>query len=193
MTSRILRLDATARASGSYSRQLTDKIVARFDGASVTTRTLNEVFPQIDDAWVAANNTPAAERTAEHQAALSFSDTLIKEVQAADTVVIGLPIYNFMVPTSLKAWVDQIARVGVTFQYGEDGPKGLLTNKRVIVAVASGGTQIGSDYDFATPYLRFMLGFFGITDVTFVGATGLAMDETAALTRADTAISGLAA
>ncbi len=86
-------------------------------------------------------------------------------MQAADTLVIGLPIYNFGVPAALKAWVDQVARAGVTFRYTETGPKGLLTGKRAIIAVASGGTEAGSDVDFATGYIRHVLGFIGITDV----------------------------
>ena len=87
--------------------------------------------------------------------------------------MIGSPIYNFGVPAVLKAWIDQIARAGVTFKYGENGPEGLLEGKKVIVTIASGGTAIGSDYDFATPYLKFALGFLGITDVTVLGKDDL--------------------
>jgi FMN-dependent NADH-azoreductase len=112
-------------------------------------------------------------------------------LRAADTIVIGLPIYNFGIPASLKAWVDLIARAGETFAYSETGPKGLLENKRVIVTVASGGVPVGSPMDHATTYLTQVLGFIGITDVTYVSAGGLAMDPEAALKSAEAEIDAL--
>jgi FMN-dependent NADH-azoreductase len=123
--------------------------------------------------------TPADARSDAQNEALSFSDTLVAEVIAADTIVIGTPIYNFGAPAVLKAWIDQIARAGVTFQYTENGPEGLLEGKKVIIAVASGGTQIGSDYDFASPYLKFALGFLGITDVTVLSKDDILNEEAA--------------
>ena len=111
----------------------------------------------------------------------------------ADTIVIGTPIYNFSVPSTLKAWIDLVARVGVTFNYTETGPVGLLEGKRAIIAVASGGTQAGSDIDFATTYLRHVLGFIGITDVELVAADQLSMDEEGSMQRAKSAIEALAA
>ncbi len=113
----ILRLDASARRDGSVTRDLTSRILARFPQADVTTRDLADGLPLIDAAWVAANFTPEADRDAAQRAALALSDTLIAEVRAADTLVIGLPIYNFGVPATLKAWIDLIARAGVTFRY----------------------------------------------------------------------------
>jgi hypothetical protein len=108
----------------------------------------------------------------------------VAELKAADTLVIGLPIYNFGVPAALKAWVDQVARAGVTFKYSEYGPKGLLEGKRAIVAVASGGTEAGSDIDFATGYIRHVLGFIGITDVEFVTADRLMLDADGTMAKA---------
>ncbi len=113
------------------------------------------------------------------------------EVQAADTIVIGLPIYNFGVPAALKAWIDLIARAGVTFQYSAEGPKGLLTGKHAIVAVASGGTEIGSDIDFASGYIRHVLGFVGITDVTFIRADRTALDMDGTVRSARDAVDAL--
>lgn len=188
----LLRIDASARRQGSVSRDLTAKIINRFD-ATITTRDLATGVPLIDEAWVAANFTPADQRTPEQAQTLALSDALVAEVQAADTLVIGLPIYNFGVPAALKAWIDQIARAGVTFRYTENGPKGLLEGKRAIIAVASGGTEAGSEIDFATGYLRHILGFIGITDVTMVTADRLMGGAEAVLKNAEDQVAALAA
>ncbi len=185
MTQNILRIDASARRTGSVSRDLVSKIIDRIGpSASVTTRDLAEGMSLIDESWVGANFTPAADRSDEQREKLALSDTLVAEINAADTLVIGLPIYNFGVPAALKAWVDQVARAGVTFQYSEYGPKGLLEGKRAIVAVASGGTEAGSDIDFATGYIRHVLGFIGITDVEFVTADRLMVDADGTMAKA---------
>jgi FMN-dependent NADH-azoreductase len=125
MTQHILRIDASARRSGSVSRDLADRIVARIGaGATVTTRDLADGVPLIDEAWIGSAYTPPADRTAEQRERLALSDTLVAELQAADTLVIGLPIYNFGVPAAFKAWIDQVARAGVTFEYSPQGPRG---------------------------------------------------------------------
>jgi FMN-dependent NADH-azoreductase len=173
------------------SRDLTHRIVDRFERAQVTTRDLATPLPQIAEDWIGANFTPAADRTAAQAETLRLSDTLIEEVKAADVLVIGLPIYNFGVPAALKAWIDLVARAGVTFQYSPTGPKGLLAGKRAIVAVASGGTEMGSDIDFATGYIRHVLGFIGITDVVFVAADRLSRDADATLAEAHLAVQTL--
>lgn len=188
----ILRIDTSARSSGSVSRDLTDRVIARFPDATVTTRDLAPGLPLIDETWVGANFTPAADRTPDQRAVLALSDELIAEVQAADTLVIGLPIYNFGVPATLKAWVDQVVRAGVTFRYTENGPEGLLQGKRAIVIVASGGTRAGSEIDFATGYIRHVLGFVGITEVEFVTADRLALDPESTLQSARNQIDELA-
>ena len=113
------------------------------------------------------------------------------EIKAADVVLIGLPIYNFGVPAALKAWIDLVARAGVTFRYTESGPVGLLAGKRAIVTVASGGTEAGSDIDFATPYIRHALKFIGITDVLFVKADRLAVNPEGTLKAAEKAVADL--
>jgi len=161
----ILHIDASAQLETSKSRAASGRIAAAL-GGSVTHRDLTaDPLPQIDGAWADARLTDPATRSAEDTARLALSDTLVAELQAADTVVIGTPIYNFAAPASVKAWMDLVPRPRVTFAYTPDGPKGLLEGKKAIVIVASGGVAIGSPADFLTPHLRFFLGFIGIADV----------------------------
>ncbi|MEM9796783.1 MAG: NAD(P)H-dependent oxidoreductase [Pseudomonadota bacterium] len=189
----ILRIDASARDEGSVTRDLLDKIETRL-GGEVTRRDLGgEALPQITGTWVGANFTPDDTRTEDQRSALALSDSLVAELKAADTILIGLPVYNFSVPASLKAWIDLVARLGITFKYTPEGPVGLLEGKRAIVAVASGGTKVGSEIDFATPYMRHILGFIGIHDVTFVTADALMADAEAAQEKAARQIDALAA
>ena len=191
MTKHILRLDASVRRSNSVSRDLTDQIVGRFPDAEITVRDLAGGLPLIDEAWVGANFTAPDERSDAEKEALSLSDELIAELKAADTLVIGLPIYNFGVPANLKAWIDLVARAGVTFRYTENGPEGLLSGKRAIIAFASGGTETGSSIDFASGYLRHILSFIGITDVEFVSADRMAVDAETAMKKAKEQIAAL--
>jgi FMN-dependent NADH-azoreductase len=193
MTSSILRIDASARTSGSVSRQLTDKVVASLGAPLVVRDLASTPVPQISEDWVNANFTPEAERTPAQARTLALSETLVAELEAADTLIIGTPIYNFGVPAALKSWIDQIARAGRTFRYSDDGPVGLLTGKRAIVVVASGGTKTGSEIDFATGYLTHVLGFVGITDVHFVTADQLMIDADASMSTANAQIEALAA
>ncbi len=190
----ILRIDASARREGSVTRDLTTKTVEHLSEKSavqITVRDLANSLPFVDEAWIGANFTPEANRNTEQRNKLALSDSLVKELEAADTVLMGLPIYNFGIPAALKAWVDLIARVGRTFRYTENGPIGLLEGKRVIVLVASGGTPMGSDIDFATSYLRHALKFVGITDVTFIAADGLGAKAEIKIAEAIRAISAL--
>ncbi len=181
----VLRLDASARKQGSVTRDLTARITARLDPATILHRDLaDDPVPQLTEDWVIANLTPEGDRTAAQADTLALSDRLIGELRAADTIVIGLPVYNFGLPAALKAWIDHVARAGVTFRYTADGPEGLLTGKRAIVAMASGGTPAGAGIDHASPYLRHVLGFLGITDVTLVAADQMALDADASLGRA---------
>lgn len=192
---RVLKIDASARHDDSVSRQFTDEILARLKAAdpstSVVERDLSSGLPFVDAEWIGANFTPEEERSADQKAKLAMSDALIEELGAADIIVLGAPIYNFGVPAALKAWIDLVARARKTFQYTENGPVGLLKNKRAIVAVASGGTEAGSEIDFATPYLRHVFGFLGIDDVTFVAADRLMVDAEASIVRARAAIDAL--
>lgn len=191
MPTSLLRIDASARREGSVSRDLTDQIITRLDCASVVARDLADGLPLITEDWVAANFTPADNRTPTQVETLALSDTLIAEIKAADILVIGLPIYNFGVPAAFKAWVDLIARAGVTFRYSETGPVGLLEGKRAIIAVASGGTEAGSAIDFATGFAKHVLGFIGIHDVEIIAADRLMLDADSSLARATDAIAAL--
>ncbi|MEX0304742.1 MAG: FMN-dependent NADH-azoreductase [Leisingera sp.] len=193
MTRTVLHIDSSARAEGSVSRDLSAQIVSRLDAANVIRRDLAVPLPLLDGPWVGANFTPADQRSDEQKQLLALSDSLVEELKQADTIVIGSPIYNFSVPSTLKAWIDLVARVGLTFQYTENGPIGLLEGKRAIIAVASGGTQAGSDIDFATTYLRHVLGFIGITNVEIVAADAMSIDADGALAKAKTQIEALAA
>lgn len=188
----LLRVDSSATLDTSVTRDLTDTIIQHLGDPAATSRDLARTpLPQIDQTWTEARQVPAADRTDAQRAALDLSDQLIAELRAADTIVIGLPVYNFSVPASLKAWIDLVARQGETFRYAEDGPQGLLSGKRAILAVASGGTPVGSDWDFATGYMRHFLGFIGITDVTVISADALAKDPEGTLGRARAAITEL--
>jgi len=191
MALNILRLDGSARKNGSVSRDLTDRIIDRHKGATIVTRDLADSISHVDEDWIGANFTPADDRSAAQKQKLALSDSLVAELQDAELVVLGLPIYNFGVPAAVKAWVDMVARAGVTFEYTAEGPRGLLTGKRAIVAVASGGTEMGSGYDFATGYVEHVLGFIGITDVTFVAADKLMIDADASINNAHQAIADL--
>jgi FMN-dependent NADH-azoreductase len=193
MTHTVLRIDASARHSGSESRALTQRIIDRLAPEAVINRDLAVAMPAIDADWLAANWTPADDRTDAQRQTLALSDTLIEEMKSADTIVIGAPIYNFGIPATLKTWIDLIARAGITFKYSETGPQGLLTGKRAIVAITSGGTQVGSEIDFASGYLRHVLGFVGITDVQFVAADQLMVDAEASHAKATAALEALAA
>ncbi|ADZ69736.1 FMN-dependent NADH-azoreductase [Polymorphum gilvum] len=192
----ILKLDVSARGKASVSRQLADDLVARLleadPQARVLTRDLSTGLPFIDEAWIGANFTDPAERTPEQKLKLALSDTLVNELRSADILVIGLPVYNFGVPATLKAWIDLVARARETFRYTENGPVGLLDGRKAYVVFASGGTAIGSDIDFASGYLRHMLGFVGITDVSFIAADQMMMDADAKREAARAAIEDLA-
>ncbi|WP_345794416.1 NAD(P)H-dependent oxidoreductase [Thauera sp. JM12B12] len=181
----ILQINGSARSEGANSTRLADDIVARLraakPGATLVLRDLaRDPAPLIDEAALAALFTPAEQRTPEQAARVAASDALIAEVQAADAIVLGVPMYNFGISAQLKNWIDAIARVGVTFRYTENGPEGLLKGKTVYVAFARGGRYRDTPADTQTPFLKTVLGFLGMTDVRFVYAEGLNMGEDAA-------------
>ena len=193
MTRTVLHIDSSARIQGSVTRDLSAQIVSRLGADQVIRRDLAAPLPLLDGAWVGANFTPADQRSDEQKQLLALSDSLVEELKQADTIVIGSPVYNFSVPSTLKAWIDLVARVGLTFKYHETGPVGLLEGKSAIIVMASGGTQAGSDIDFATTYLRHVLGFIGITDVQVVAADAMSIDADSALAKAKGQIEALAA
>ncbi|NOX39630.1 MAG: FMN-dependent NADH-azoreductase [Alphaproteobacteria bacterium] len=191
----VLKLNSSGRKTGSVSRQLTDRVLGRLQSQqpqiNIIERDLADGLPVVTEDWIGANFTPKQDRTDAQTALLSQSDALVAELHAADILLIGLPIYNFGVPAALKEWIDLIARAGETFRYTSNGPEGLLTGKRAIVTVASGGVPVGSPMDFATTYLTQVLNFIGITDITYVSATGLASDPDAAIKSAEQQIDQL--
>jgi FMN-dependent NADH-azoreductase len=181
----ILQINASARREAANSTRVADSITARLQAtnpaASLTLRDLAVTpHPVLDEAALGALFTPAEKRSAEQAARVALDDALIAEVQAADAIVIGVPMYNFGVPVQLKNWIDAIARNGVTFRYTEQGPKGLLQGKTVYVALARGGRHRGTEADSQVPYLKTVLGFLGMTDVHFIYAEGLNMGAEAA-------------
>lgn len=180
----ILRIDASARKTGSSSRALTDAVIEKLAPDNIVIRDLIEPLPFVTEDWVGANFTDEAERTDAQRSELALSDSLVDELLAADTLVIGTPIYNFAVPAALKAWIDLIARARKTFHYTATGPEGLLTGKKAYLLIASGGTEVGSDIDFASNYLKHVLGFVGITDVSIIAADQQMMKGEAALEQA---------
>jgi len=174
----ILRVDSSMRTEGSVSRDLADKLIEKLsnDHTQVTLRDLAKGIDLIDENWIGANFTDPSERSDEQKATLAKSDELVSELHDADTIVITAPVYNFHVPAALKAWIDMVARARETFRYTENGPVGLLTGKKVYVVMTSGGTVLGSDYDFVSGYLKHVLAFIGLSDVTFIDSSGLMLD-----------------
>ena len=176
----ILQINSSARSTGSESTRLADAIVAKLQaanpGATVARRDLAAVpHPVLDEAALQALFTPADQRSVEQAARVALDDALIAQVQAADAIVIGSPMYNFGITVQLKAWFDAIARAGVTFKYGATGPVGLVTGKKVYVAIARGGLHRDGPSDTQLPHLKMFLSFLGMTDVQFVYAEGLGM------------------
>ena len=176
----ILQINSSARSTGSESTRLADAIVAKLQaanaGAVVTRRDLAaNPHPVLDEAALQALFTPADQRSAEQAARVALDDALIAQVQAADAIVIGSPMYNFGITVQLKAWFDAIARAGVTFKYGATGPIGLVTGKKVYVAIARGGLHRDGPSDTQLPHLKMFLSFLGMTDVQFVYAEGMGM------------------
>jgi len=184
-TMNILQINASARREGANSTRIADAIVTRLraanPGARLTLRDL-AVTPQpvLDEAALGALFTPAEQRSEAQAARVALDDALIAEVQAADVIVLGVPMYNFGTPTQLKAWIDAIARAGVTFRYTEKGPEGLLTGKKVYLALARGGLYRDTPADTQAAWLKTVLGFLGLTDIEFVYAEGLALGAEAA-------------
>ena len=188
----ILHINSSARHGASNSRKLSAELVKKLEhanyGAKIVSRDVASGVEFVDEAWVGANITPADKRSAEQKARLANSDMLVTELQVATHIVIAAPIYNFGIPAALKAWIDQICRAGATFQYGPTGPVGLLKDKKAYLVITSGGVEIQGPVDYATNYLKFLLGFIGITDVTVIAANQLNMNEAKGLQEAHAGI-----
>jgi FMN-dependent NADH-azoreductase len=174
----ILQVNASILGNEGQSTGLANEFVAELDADKVIVRDLaSEPVPHLTAERFGAFITPKEKRTPEQEQFVAYSDKLIDELKQADIVVLGLPMYNFAVPSMLKAWFDHVARAGVTFRYTEKGPVGLLTGKKVYVFATRGGYYEGTARDTQTAYVRDFLAFLGITDVEFVYAEGLAISE----------------
>ena len=180
----ILQITSSVRGNDSESTRVTnlvvDKLVAANPGATVVRHDFGaQPHPALDGATVGALFTPPEQRTPEQAARVALNDALILEAQAADVIVIGAPMYNFGMPVQLKNWFDAIARAGVTFRYTENGPEGLLKNKKVYVATSRGGVY-PVEADPQVPTLRMLLNFLGLTDHVFISSSGMSMGPEAA-------------
>jgi len=177
---KILQINSSARRTASHSTRVANRLVQRLQDANpeaiTNVRDLSDSpHPVMDEAALSALFTPEQERSSEQAARVALDDALIAELQAADVVVLGVPMYNFGVPAQLKNWIDAISRAGVTFRYGANGPEGLLKGKKVYVALARGGKYRNTPADTQVPYLTTVLSFLGMDDIRFVYAEGLAM------------------
>jgi FMN-dependent NADH-azoreductase len=182
---KILQLNTSARGQSANSTRLANAVVERLKAAHpdarITTRDLALTpHPMLDEAALGALFTPAEQRTPEQAARAALDDALIAELQAHDTIVLGVPMYNFGIPVQLKNWIDAICRAGTTFRYTDAGPEGLLKGRKVYLGLARGGLYRGTDRDAQVPYLKNVFGFLGMTDLSFIYAEGLAMGPEAA-------------
>ena len=176
--SRVLVIESSARQQGSVSRELTQQFIANWQAAhpadQIQVRDVAaEPVPHLDATLLGGWMTPSEQQSEAEKAALARSNQLTDELLAADVLVLAAPMYNFAIPSTLKAWLDHVLRAGVTFKYTETGPQGLLTGKRAFVLTARGGIYAGSGLDHQEPYLRQALAFIGIHDVQFIHAEGL--------------------
>ena len=191
-----LQINSSLFGPGGQSTTLANEFVGKLGGKVMVRDLAKDPVPHLDRARFGAFLASPEDRTPAQQAVIGYSDALIGELKAADTIVIGLPMYNFGIPSTLKAYFDHVARAGRTFRYTEKGPQGLLAGRRAIVFATRGGIYAGTPRDSQSAYLRDFLGFLGITDVEFVYAEGLAMGEApraAAVAGAERAIDKLTA
>jgi len=185
MSKKILNITSSLKGDASFSIKLSNAILEKLEieypESNVKTYDLATTpSPYLSGLDLAAFYTPEESHTAEQQQITRYSNEAIKDLLESDVIVIGVPMYNFGIPAVLKGWIDQVARAGKTFSYGEAGPKGLATDKKVYLAIASGA--IFSDgpyksYDFSEPYLRAVLGFLGMTDITVFRVEGTAIPD----------------
>jgi FMN-dependent NADH-azoreductase len=179
---KILQINSSLFSDQGISSTLADEFVRRWRERDPKVQVLRrdlttDPVPHLDSEQLTALMAPAGQRTSEQQASVDYADSLIREVQEADVLIIGLPMYNFSVPSTVKAWFDHIARAGVTFRYTENGPQGLLKDKKAYVFTTRGGLHRDTPEDSQIPFVKTFLAFIGITDVEFVYAEGLNMGE----------------
>ncbi|WP_316769921.1 FMN-dependent NADH-azoreductase [Pedobacter frigiditerrae] len=177
---KILHIISSPRGAASYTIRLGNAIIEKLQLAYADSTVkefslVEERFPHLEEAHLNAFFAPVENRTQENLIAIEHSDEAIAEIMEADIIVLGVPLYNFSVPSNLKAWIDHISRVGVTFKYDQNGPEGLIKNKKLYIAFSAGGVYSEgpmASYDNAVPYLKSVFGFLGITDITVVRVEG---------------------
>ena len=192
--SQILLVTTSPRGAASFSNQIAQALVAKLQAATPAAKLVTRNFadaplPHVGEDYVVGRMLPADERSPAQAKSVALSDELIAELLASDTIVIASPMYNFGVPSTLKAWIDHIARAGLTFAYGANGPTGLVTGKKAYIVVARGGLYSEGPFaanNFQEPYLKAVLGFLGISDVETVAVEGIAFGPEAT----DKAIAG---
>ncbi|OIV41119.1 FMN-dependent NADH-azoreductase [Flavobacterium johnsoniae] len=185
MSQKILRIITSTNGDTSFSNQLSNAVIEKLTAANpeteVQTLDLTKTpLPYLTNSHISAVYAPAETHTLEQTEALKYSDEAIKTLLESDVIVIGVPLYNFGIPAVLKGWIDQIARAGKTFSYGAEGPKGLVTDKKVYLSIASGAVFSEGpykSYDFSESYLRTVLAFLGMTDVTTFRVEGTAIPD----------------
>lgn len=190
---KILFYKTSPKNEGSISTELGEYLVNRLSkegNTNVSKRQLDQV-PFINQQIINGLYINDNEKTLEQLEAFKISDAIVKDVHENDTIIISTPIYNFAAPAVLKAWADLVARLNKTFQYTDNGPVGLLKNKKAYIVVSSGGTKIGSEIDFFTPWMRFFLNFIGIKDVTFISADQLMSDDGSKIIQAKSQVNEL--
>ena len=187
-TIRILRLDASANLQQSTSRELGDRLQqelkSQHGAVEIRHRDLNREAQFIDADWIHANLSDPASRDEAMRDRLARSDELIAELEWADHVILTTPMYNFGVPATLKAWIDQVCRAGITFRYTPEGPRGLLQGKQADIVITTGGAPLESPVDFVSGYLRQVFGFIGIDAVNVIGADRMNVDAEQSLAAA---------
>lgn len=184
MAKKVLHIISSPRGETSITRKLGDEIIAKikakYPDAEIKEKDLAaDAFPHLDELQIAAWFSPAEARTPDQTNAVQISDEAIKEMQEADIYVIGAPFYNFAIPSTLKAYLDHIVRPGITFRYEDGKPEGLIKNKKAYIATASSGVYSEGafqPFDHAIPYLKFILSFVGVTDISVVRAEGLRIE-----------------
>ncbi|MEO9274969.1 NAD(P)H-dependent oxidoreductase [Marinomonas sp. 5E14-1] len=183
---KIWHIDSSARNEQSHSKRLTKQFVETLSNKTTVETNALDVsagLPFLNDLMVTSYFTPDDQRTEEQKSVISVSNNIVKSAKESDVWVIGIPVYNFFAPASFKAFIDLLCRAKETFSYGENGPVGLLENKKVFVVITSGGTQIGSDQDFLTPWLIHCLNFIGVSDVQFIKADQYSPEKDDAITK----------
>ena len=173
----ILQINSSIHGADAASTQLAAEVAAQLGGDVTVKDIASQPIPHLDAETFAAFGNPEGDHSIHAVGGLSRSNQLVEELRAADTLIVAVPMYNFGIPSSLKAWIDHIARAGVSFRYTAEGPQGLLGDKRVIIVATRGGQYAGTEADNQTNYLRQVLGFLGLGEPEFIYAEGLANPE----------------